>query len=129
VGCQKYNFTINQGSTKVLTITYTDSNNVPRSLVGYNVRMHLKSDPKNLNPDLELHSGETTDNKSTILIEPELGIITIYISALDTSLLINSVYFYDIEIYTDSDPYAVHDPEFVNRILEGLITTKYNITK
>jgi len=53
----------------------------------------------------------------------------VYISAADTDLLTQDAYLYDLEIYTPNDPYSQTDPEYVVRFLDGLITTRYNITR
>lgn len=125
----KYNFSINKGATKVIELTYTDSNNQPKDLTGYNARMQLRKTPTSQDFDLELLSGTATPNSSILGMTPSEGKIRIYISAADSDLLTSSVYFYDLELYTENDPFGKNDPEFVIRVIEGTISVKFNITR
>jgi len=126
---KQYNFQIERGSTKVVTVNYTDANQDAIDLTGYAARLYLRTKPEALTPTLELNSSGSTANYSCLNLTPVSGAIQIYISAADTDLLTNSVYFYDLEIYTAGDPYSKTDPEYVERLLEGTVVTKYNITK
>lgn len=125
----RYNFSINKGATKVIELTYTDSNNQPKDLTGYNARMQLRKTPTSQDFDLELLSGTATPNSSILGMTPSEGKIRIYISAVDSDLLTSSVYFYDLELYTENDPFGKNDPEFVIRVIEGTISVKFNITR
>lgn len=129
MGCQNYNFTINRGSTKVVNVEYTDATGSIKNLTGYNARMQLRTDPGSNVVALSLNSTTSTANKSSISITPVSGSLSVYMSAADTTNLVNDLYFYDLEIYTAADPYSKTDPEYVVRLLEGTITTKYNVTR
>lgn len=129
MGCQNYNFTINRGSTKVVNVEYTDATGSIKNLTGYNARMQLRTDPGSNVVALSLNSTGSTANKSSISITPVSGSLSVYMSAADTTNLVKDLYFYDLEIYTASDPYSKTDPEYVVRLLEGTITTKYNVTR
>jgi len=124
-----YNFTLEQGSTTVITVDYTDSASAIIPLTGYASRMYIKTSPTAATPVLELHSTGSTANKSCLAQTDASGSIQVYLSAADTAELTESVYFYDLEIYTAADPYTKTDPEFVKRLLQGSIKTLYNITK
>jgi len=126
---KQYNFQIERGSTKVVTVNYTDANNDVKDLTNYAARLHLRTKPSASTPVLELNSSGSTVNKSCLYLTPVSGSIQIYISAGDTDLLTESVYFYDLEIYTSQDPFSKADPEYVERLIEGTIITRYNITK
>lgn len=124
-----YPFQIERGSTKVITLNYTDSNGTVIDLTNYSARMALRETPTSNTVALELHSTGSTGNNSGLAITGPSGSIEIYISAADTNALNKDVYFYDLEIYTAADPYSKGDPEYVERLMEGTIITKYNITQ
>jgi len=124
-----YNFNLEQGSTTVVNVTYTDSAGDVIPLTNYNSRMFIKQSPTTEVVDLELHSTGSTANKSCLSQTEASGSIQIYISAADSATLTRGAYFYDLEIYTAADPYTKSDPEFVKRLLQGTIKTLYNITK
>lgn len=120
-----YNFNIKRGATKVFTVR-VDEDIV--DIGDYNARMFLRS-TVDAEPALELYSIGATENNSSLTILPESGSVRVYISAADTDLLLNDVYLYDMELYTDIDPYGQHDPEYVIRVVEGYITVSYNIIR
>lgn len=124
-----YPFMIERGSTKVFTINYTNASGSAIDLTNYNARMMLRDAPNSNTIALALYSSGSTANKSKLELTPTSGSIEIYISAADTDLLNKDIYFYDLELYTSLDPYQKDDPEYVERLLEGTIITKYNITK
>jgi hypothetical protein len=129
LSCQNYNFVINRGSTKVITVEYTDATGSIKDLTGYSARMQLRPEPNSSTISLSLSSTGSTANKSTITITTTSGSMDLYISAADTTNLTKDLYFYDLEIFTAQDPYTKTDPEYVVRLLEGTITTKYNVTR
>jgi hypothetical protein len=91
--------------------------------------MQLRTDPESNQVALSLDSTGSTANYSTLNVQGVSGSIEIYISAAESNQLTNDSYWYDLELYTDLDPYGKSDPEFVTRLLEGLITLKFNITR
>lgn len=129
MGCQNYNFTINRGSTKVITVEYTDATGSIKNITGYSARMQLRPEPNSSTVSLSLHSSGSNANKSGIALTGSSGSLDVYISAKDTNNLTKDLYFYDLEIFTSADPYSKTDPEYVIRLLEGTITTKYNVTR
>lgn len=129
MSCQTYNFNIERGSTKIINVEYTDATGSIKNLTGYNARMQFRTDPGSNNVELSLSSTTTTANKSSISITPISGSLNIYISAADTSNLTKDLYFYDLEIYTTSDPFNKSDLEYVVRLLQGTVISTYNITR
>ncbi len=127
--CNTYNFNIKRGATKSFTIIYKDSAGEIIPLTGYNARMQLRTEPEAPSADLSLTSEQFTANRSTIHITPESGSLLIYISAGDSDELLNDSYFYDLEIYTDADPFQKDDSEYVVRLVEGIIVMQYNVTR
>ena len=128
MSCGKYNFTVKRGATKVFTVEYTNSSGSIISLAGYSASMQLRTDIDST-PSLSLSSTGSNVNFSKLTVTPTSGSIRVYISAADTNLLTSDSYFYDLEIYTAGDPYSQSDPDYVIRLLEGLVTTTYNITR
>ncbi len=128
MSCGKYNFVIKRGATKVFTVEYTDSSGSIISLSNYSASMQLRLDIDAATA-LSLSSTGSTANNSKLSVTPASGSIRVYISAADTNLLTEDSYFYDLELFTASDPYSQSDPQYVIRLLEGLVTTTYNITR
>lgn len=128
MSCDKYNFTIKRGATKVFTAEYLDVSGSAKDITGYNARMQLREEP-NLPPTLQLSSTGSTANYSNITITPTSGSLQVYISAADTDILTADSYLYDLELYTANDPYSQSDPEYVVRLLEGMITITFNVTR
>jgi hypothetical protein len=125
---KNYKLNIERGSTKTFTINYLDSNNSVMNLTNYDARMHFKEKINSVTPALSLNNITPTSGSSVLQMEAASGSILVYISATDTTLLTKDVYFYDLEVYTTSDPYSVQDPEYVVRLMEGTAIIKYNIT-
>lgn len=126
--CQSYNFVIKRGATKVFTVEYTDSTGSIIPITNYNARMQLREEPET-GYVLNLSSTGSTANRSTLTVTPSSGSVRVYISAADTNNLSADAYVYDLELYTTSDPYSQSDPEYVIRLLQGMITTTYNVTR
>jgi len=126
--CQSYNFVIKRGATKVFTVEYTDSTDNIIPITNYNARMQLREEPDSSNV-LNLNSTGSTANRSTLTVTEPSGSVRVYISAADTNNLTADSYVYDLELYTNADPYSQSDPEYVIRLLQGMITTTYNVTR
>lgn len=127
-GTSTYNFTIKRGSTKVFTAQYLDATGSIKNITGYNARMQIREEPTS-GITLALSSTGSTANYSTLTVTPTSGSVQVYLSAADTNNLSADGYFYDLELYTSNDPYSKSDPEYVIRLLEGFITTTYNVTR
>lgn len=128
MSCGKYNFTIKRGATKVFTVEYTNSSGSVINLAGYSASMQLRPDV-DLPSALSLSSTGSNVNYSRLTVTPTSGSVRVYISAADTNLMTSDSYYYDLELYTAGDPYSQSDPDYVIRLLEGLVTTTYNITR
>ena len=128
MSCGKYNFTVKRGATKVFTVEYTNSTGSIISLAGYSASMQLRPET-DAAPALSLSSTASNANYSRLTVTPTSGSVRVYISAADTNLLTSDSYFYDLELYTTGDPYSQSDPDYVIRLLEGLVTTTHNITR
>ncbi len=90
--------------------------------------MQLREEPES-GYVLNLSSTGSTANRSTLTVTPSSGSVRVYISAADTNNLSADAYVYDLELYTAADPYSQSDPEYVIRLLQGMITTTYNVTR
>lgn len=128
MSCGKYNFVVKRGATKVFTVEYTDSSGSIINISNYSASMQFRTDIDSTSA-LSLSSTGSNTNNSKLIITPTSGSIRVYISAADTNLLTEDSYFYDLELYTSADPYSQSDPQYVIRLLEGLVTTTYNITR
>ena len=126
--CQSYNFVIKIGATKVFTVEYTDASGSVIPITNYNARMQLREEPESP-AVLQLNSTGSSANYSTLTVTEPSGSVRVYISAADTNTLTADSYVYDLELYTSSDPYSQSDPEYVIRLLQGMITTTYNVTR
>lgn len=126
--CQTYNFVIKRGATKVFTVEYTNASGSVIPITNYNARMQLREEPE-MAPILQLSSTGSTANRSTLTVTEPSGSVRVYISAADTNALSADSYVYDLELYTGTDPYSQSDPEYVIRLLQGMITTTYNVTR
>lgn len=126
--CQSYNFVVKRGATKVFTVEYTNASGSIIPITNYNARMQLREEPDS-GIVLQLNSTGSTANRSTLTVTAPSGSVRVYISAADTNTLIADSYVYDLELYTSGDPYSQSDPEYVIRLLQGMITTTYNVTR
>jgi hypothetical protein len=126
--CQSYNFVVKRGATKVFTVEYTNASGSIIPITNYNARMQLREEPDS-GIVLQLNSTGSTANRSTLTVTAPSGSVRVYISAADTNTLTADSYVYDLELYTSSDPYSQSDPEYVIRLLQGMITTTYNVTR
>lgn len=127
--CETYNFVVKKGSTTVFTVEYVDSAGVVKDLTNYSARMQIRTDPSSDTVALSLNSSTATANKSILDITPLTGQIEVYISAADTMSFTREIYFYDLEIFTATDPYSKSDSEYVERLLEGTFVTTENVTR
>ena len=127
----RYNFKIEQGSTVDFTINYTDNNNVPIDLTGYQARMDLRPSAgsdvlyatlsSSVNPDLT-GINMTPLNTQGVQLPKSSGSLRIYISAATSSAFDFRAAQYDLEIYSGSAPVTV------NKILTGQINLIKEVT-
>src|SRR6056300_1877891 len=128
----KYNFSIEQGTTVDFEITYTDSNDNPIDLSGYNARMDIRpsagSDVKYLTLSSSLGpcgTGLNMSGSGGLSASKPLssGSIGVYISAASSSALTFTEASYDLEIVSGSGNCAV-----VTRLVEGKVTLSKEVT-
>lgn len=112
-----YDFTIEQGATFSLPITWKDSLGVPVPLVGLLARMQLRA---TLASAIVIHS-LTTENGEITLTSP--GNILLEIGADITAAFTFKTASYDLEIY---DP---ADLTIVRRLLSGYIILSLEVTR
>jgi len=127
--CETYNFVVKLGETKVFIVEYVDSSGNVKDLTNYSARMHIRKEIESNELALSLSTTTQTQNKSGLKLTPLEGKIEVYISAADTMSFTEELYFYDLEIYTASDPYQKSDSEYVERLLEGTFITTKNVTR
>ena len=110
-----YDWTIEQGSTwvKTLTITDTDSGD-PRDLTGYTARMTIRREKSQEAVVLAL-----TEANGRVSLTELSGIVTLAISAADTADLSFGGGVYDVELESGG---------IVERILEGKIGLSREVT-
>jgi hypothetical protein len=112
-----YNFEIEQGTTVVKVLQYTDSSGNPIPLTGYVARMQMRPTVGSLIKYLDLG---TVGPLTGIVITAATGIITITISAaLSATIPTDGVYDLEIE-----SPAGV-----VTRLLQGSITISQEVTR
>ncbi len=112
-----YNFTIEQGARFSKRIEWKDAADDLVPLTGLAARMHLRPKVDSATVLLEM----TTDNGRITLTDP--GIIEWALGADVTADLDFSSAVYDLEIY---DPL---DDTVVDRLLEGKVTLKKEVTR
>jgi len=129
----KYNFIIEQGATTDFAVNYTDSNNNPVNLTGYNARMQLRPTKEStiiyITLSSSLNSCYTGLNLSgsggpIANQPPSSGSLGVFISAASSSALDFNKAFYDLEIVSGSGDCAI-----VTRLLEGTVTLSKEVTK
>jgi hypothetical protein len=119
------NFTIYQGATFRLPLiwkTKVDTVSTPVDITIYKIRMQLRKKVKDEEIILEL----STDNGKIVKTVPEEGKFELVLSSIDTSELLFNQAVYDLEFYIEAE---APEPEFVVRLLSGLVTLDKEITR
>jgi len=129
----KYNFSIEQGTTIDFEISYTDSDDNPIDLSGYNASMDFRpaagSDEKFLTLSSSLGpcgTGLNMSGSGGLSASKPLssGSIGVYISHVSSSALSFSDAVYDLELVSGSGDCAT-----VERLLEGSVSLHKEVTK
>lgn len=110
----KYDFTLDQGSTWNLSVTYKDSAGNPINLTGYAAALQFRETASSTTAALTLTSG------SGITITGALGKLDITATATQTAALAANKYQYDLEISSGG---------VVTRILQGICTISAEVTR
>ncbi len=111
-----YNLTIEQGIPFNIVFTVKNENGSNKDLTGYTARMQFRAYPSSTTVDLDA----TTAN-SKLLINTSLSTCAIDLTEADTTALLMNQYYYDIEMISSAGkPF---------RLVEGLVTLKFQVTK
>ncbi len=109
-----YNFTIEQGVTFTLSLTYTDPSDAAIDLTGYSAQMMLKETHSARKPLITA----TTGNGKITLGGTE-GTVDVVLSAVETGNLPVITGVYDLEIVSG---------EAVARLIQGTFTVSGGVT-
>jgi hypothetical protein len=121
----RYSFTIEQGATTNIQITWQDESGSV-NLSGYGARMQMRPSATSETIYLSLSSSLQTDGTglnmsgSDGLTAVQSGSIGIYISAATSSLLNFDTAYYDLEMVNGNE---------VTRLLEGQVKLSKNVTR
>jgi hypothetical protein len=121
----RYSFTIEQGATTNIQITWQDESGSV-DLSGYGARMQMRPSATSETIYLSLSSSLQTDGTglnmsgSDGLTAVQSGSIGIYISAATSSLLNFDTAYYDLEMVNGNE---------VTRLLEGQVKLSKNVTR
>lgn len=105
----KANIVIDQGTTFSTTINLTDDDDAPINLTGYLGRSKMKK-----------HYSSSNSHTFTVSLGGNTGVLTLSLSATQTSNIVPGRYVYDVELV---DPSNV-----VSRIVEGIVTVTPEVT-
>ena len=103
--------TIDQGSTFNTVITVNDGTGVGQNLVGYVARSQMRKS----------YYSSSKSSFNVTVSTPNIGEITMAMTAANTANLTPGRYVYDVEIDNNSGE--------VTRIFEGIITVLPNVTR
>jgi hypothetical protein len=106
----KANLVIDQGSTYSTDLTLTDENGDPLNLDGYVANSQIR----------KWYSSTNASATFTTTINATSAVITLGLTANQTSNLVSGRYVYDVEI-TDGGE--------VSRIVEGIVTVTPQVTR
>ena len=118
MSAQQYNFSIEQGSSFELTITYTDNNGSPIDLTGWCGRIVVSRDDNIIdtflttNVDLSLYK---------FSMDAPNGKLFLQIPATTTNEYVYNIGKYDLELESDQDIYSGGGKD-IKRLLYGDIT-------
>ena len=109
-----YNFTIEQGATFNLLMTWK-IDNVPVNLTGYTARLQARVDVEDTETILSLTTG------AGITLGGAAGTITLDQTATQTALLPTGEYVYDLELQSSGG--------IVTRLLQGELNISAEVTR
>lgn len=112
----QYNFDIEQGVAFARIMNLKDSNGVTMNLTGYSARMQIR--PYVSSTEVLI---EATTANGKLIITPLTGVLTLSLSATDTTQLAYTKAVYDIELVDN-----VGTPI---RLLQGEITVSREVTR
>lgn len=106
----KANLVIDQGSTFSSDLTLTDENGDPLALAGYTANSQIR----------RWYSSTNASATFTASINTSSAVITLTLTANQTSNLVAGRYVYDVEITDGAE---------VSRIVEGIVTVTPQVTR
>jgi hypothetical protein len=106
----KANIVIDQGSTYTTDLNLTDENSDALNLTGYSANSQIRK-----------HFTSSNSVTFSTSINATAGVITLSLTANQTSNLISGRYVYDIELTDASNS--------VSRIVEGIVTVTPQVTR
>lgn len=106
----KANLVIDQGSTFSTDLTLNDENNDPLNLIGYSADSQIR----------KWYSSTNAAATFTTSINTSSAVITLSLTANQTSNLVAGRYVYDVEISSGAE---------VSRIVEGIVTVTPQVTR
>ena len=107
-----YNFNLDQGADFALEMIMKEDGAV-KDLSGYSARAQMRKTKD---------STEVTATFTCSVVDPTAGKIRMSMTNATTGAITAGVYFYDLEIFTDSDA-------FVLRLIQGQATVTREITR
>lgn len=116
MAAKTHNFSIEQGSSFRLSLTYKDNNGNPVDLTGYCARLSMKTNTG----DEKVFSSGQTNSEYKFTIDAAQGVLTLLISSSATNNYDFSSAKYDLEIQTPQDLYT-GGGKYTLRILYGTI--------
>jgi uncharacterized protein YqjF (DUF2071 family) len=105
------NLQIDQGASFTSDVTVKDANGNPFNLTGYTARAKLAKGYAS--------TRTRTDFTTTIASDAASGVVTLTLSATQTSALEDTRYVYDLEIQTG---------DVVTRVIEGVISVRPQVS-
>lgn len=106
----KANLVIDQGSTFSTDLNLTDENGDPLALIGYTANSQIRRWYTSTNASAAFSTSVNTAS----------GVITLSLTANQTSNLVFGRYVYDVEISDGSE---------ISRIVEGIVTVTPQVTR
>lgn len=116
----KFDLVMVQGATFEKSFEYKDSAKVSINLTGYTARLQVRSDTDSSTTLIEL----TTENGRITLNDPTTGVISLYISAVDTAALTFNTGVYDLELQ-----HVASGRTIVENIVYGNVSLRKNVTR
>lgn len=106
----KANLVIDQGSTFSTDLNLTDENGDPLQLLGYTANSQVR----------KWYTSTNAAATFTTEIDSNTGVVTLSLTANQTSNLVAGRYVYDVEL---------NDGSVISRIVEGIITVTPQVTR
>lgn len=113
-----FNVEIDQGADWFFNVTYEQPAGTPVNITGYTAALQIRSLPPSTTAVLTL----TTQNGG-ITITGATGLVAMHATSVQTALIIEGTYVYDLEIYS----YA--NPSITTRLVQGQAIVSAQVTR